>query len=329
VNPLARAAKLMSVLARNRPSQKPQLWEDLPLALRRRLAFEIGRRRDRSWLDRPQVVTLSEIGSGREGAPLKIELVPSEMTNQAMFLYGTFEISETRLVQALLRPGMTFVDVGANIGYYTLMAARLVGSAGVVHAFEPHAPMRHKLEENVGRNGFENVVLHPEALARETGEVAFYATAWDANQGISSILPGAGRTAVRKVPSLTLDDFVAGLGPRPVDLIKMDIEGAEIFAIQGGRHALSRADAPPLIFEAAELAPVAHELHDLGYKIRRLHYTLENGLALPDAEAPLESLFDDYEAANYFAAKDEALFERVVERANTGRSSALRLLGRL
>jgi FkbM family methyltransferase len=329
VNPLARAAELMSALARNRPSQKPQLWEDLPLALRRRLAFEIGRRRDRAWLDRPQVVTLSEVGAGHDGAPLKIELVPSEMTNQAMFLYGTFEISETRLVQSLLRPGMTFVDVGANIGYYTLMAARLVGTAGAVHAFEPHTPMRRKLEENVRRNGFENVVLHPEALARETGEVTFYATAWDANQGISSILPGAGRAAVRKVPSLTLDDFLAGLGPRPVDLIKMDIEGAEIFAIQGGRRALSRADAPPVIFEAAELAPVAQELRDLGYKIRRLHYTLENGLDLPDAEAPLESLFDGYEAANYFAAKDEALFDRVVARANTGRSSALRLLGRL
>ena len=224
---------------------------------------------------------------------------------------------------------MTFVDVGANIGYYTLMAARLVGRAGVVHAFEPHAPMRHKLEENVRRNGFENVVLHPEALARETGEVTFYATAWDANQGISSILPGAGRTAVRKVPSLTLDDFLAGLGPSPVDLIKMDIEGAEIFAIQGGRHALSRADAPPLIFEAAELAPVAHELRDRSDTRSGVYTTRsKTDLDLPDAEAPLESLFDDYEAANYFAAKDEALFERVVERANTGRSSALRLLGR-
>jgi FkbM family methyltransferase len=329
MNPLTRAAKLMSVLARNRPSQKPQLWEDLPLALRRRLAFEIGRRRDRAWLDRPQVVTLSEVGPGHEGAPLKIELIPSEMTNQAMFLYGTFEISETRLVQSLLRPGMTFIDVGANIGYYTLMAARLVGATGAVHSFEPHAPMRRKLEENVRRNGFDNVVLHPEALAQETGEVAFYATAWDANQGISSILPGDGRTAVRKVPSLSLNDFMASLGPRRVDLIKMDIEGAEIFAIQGGRRALARSDAPPLIFEAAELAPVAQELRALGYQIRRLHYTLEKGLDLPDAEAPLESLFDDYEAANYFAAKDEALFDQVVAGANAGRSPALRLLGRI
>ncbi len=67
----------------------------------------------------------------------------------------------------------------------------------------------------------------------------------------------------------------------------------------------------------------------LGYKIRRLHYPLENGLELPDAEAPLRSLFEDYEAPNYFAAKDEGVFSEAVARANAKRSAALRFLGRL
>ena len=91
------------------------------------------------------------------------------MINQAIFLYGTFEISETRLVQAFLRPGMTFLDVGAHIGYYTLIASRLVGDAGRVHSFEPGAATRAHLEANVARNGLGNVEIHAEALAEQTG----------------------------------------------------------------------------------------------------------------------------------------------------------------
>jgi FkbM family methyltransferase len=329
LNPIARAAELLVAVSRNRPSQKPQLWEDLPLALERRLAFELGRRLRPGWLDRAQVVTLSGVGFHDHLPPLRIEVIPREMMNQAIFLYGTFEISETRLVQALLRPGMTFVDVGANVGYYTLIGARLVGATGRVHGFEPNDALRPKLEENIQRNGFRNVVVHPEAVARETGEVEFYASTWDANQGISSILPGSGRAATQKVRSLSLDDFAGSLGGRRVDLIKMDIEGAELLAIEGGRRALGATDAPPLIFEAADLAPVAEALRALGYKIRRLHYTLESGLALPDADAPLRSLFEDYEAPNYFAAKDESVFDDAVAHANANRSPALRLLGRL
>ena len=283
--------RVRGVALRNRPSHKPQLWEDFSLALRRRIEFEVGSRTQDGWLDRRHVIELSQIGFPTVGEPLRIEVVPREMMNRAMFLYGAFEISETRLVQALLGPGMTFVDIGANIGYYTLVAARIVGETGVVHCFEPNPPMRLRLEENIHRNGLRNVVVHPEAVAQFTGEVKFFASTWSANDGISSLLPGSGREEVQRVPSVSLDEFLAGLGKKHVDLVKMDIEGAELLAIEGGRHALGQADAPGLIFEADDLAPVGDALRALGYKIRRLHYTLEHGLELPDADARLESLF--------------------------------------
>ena len=109
----------------------------------------------------------------------------------------------------------------------------------------------------------------------------------------------------------------------------MDIEGAELQVIRGGQRLLGGKDAPPMIFEAHELGPVAEALRPLGYQIRQLHYTLENGLELPDAEAHIESLFAAYEAPNYFAAKDEAVFDEVLTRANSGRSPLFRMLGRL
>jgi FkbM family methyltransferase len=322
-------AKLREVARRNRPSRKPQLWEDFPLALRRRIEFEVSRRVQADWLDRGHVVALSQMGSPLASAPLRIEVVPREMMNRALFLYGAYEISETRLVQALLGPGMTFVDIGANIGYYTLVAARMVGDQGRVHAFEPNRSMRDRLEANIHRNGLRNVVVHPDAVAQSTGQLEFFNSTWDANQGISSLLPGAGREEKQQVPSITLDDFVAGLADRRVDLIKMDIEGAEPLAIEGGRRTLGAADAPGLIFEAADFPRVGDPLRALGFKIRRLHYTLEGGLELPDADAHLESLFESYEAPNYFAAKADAVFDEALSRANAMRSPLLQLIGRI
>jgi len=323
--------RVSDAVRRNRPSRKPQLWEDPLLALRRRVSFEVNRRKNDGWLDRVQVVELSRAGFIDDGlAPPRMAVVPNETINRTLFLYGSFEISETRLIQSLLRPGMRFVDVGANIGYYTVIGARLVGPTGQVHCFEPHTAIRAKLQENIERNDFSNVIVHAEAMAETTGSVDFFASTWDQNQGISSIIPGVGRQeSAATVPSINLDDFVAGLTPARVDLIKMDIEGAELQVISGGRRTLEAADAPAIIFEASELAPIAEALHAFGYRIKRHHYTLARGLELDDPDAAFDDIFRDYEAPNYFAAKDDRVFQAALEAANSARSPGLRLLGRI
>ena len=224
---------------------------------------------------------------------------------------------------------MTFVDVGANIGYYTVIGARLVGPTGRVHAFEPHLGIRAKLRDNIERNGFDNVVVHGDAMAETTGTVAFFASAVDQNQGISSIIPGAGREASAPVPSVSLDDFAERIRPARVDLVKMDIEGAELQVIAGGHRTLAAADAPAIIFEAGDLAPVAAALRAFGYRIKRHHYTLDRGLELLEPDAEFDDIFRAYEAPNYFAAKDERAFEAALRAANAGRSPVLRLLGRI
>jgi FkbM family methyltransferase len=305
------------------------LWEDPLLAVRRRLSFEFNRRRNADWLDQSQVVTLSRSGPGKNGVASRIAVVPREMINQALFLYGSFELSETRLIQAFLRPGMTFLDVGANIGYYTLLASERVGSTGTVHSFEPHAGIRARLHENIRRNGYRNVVVHHEAMAESSGSVPFFVNTFGENQGLSSIVRGAGQHATESVPSINLDDFSARLAPRRVDLIKMDIEGAEPQAIAGGRRLLASPDAPPIIFEAADLEPIADALVPLGYRIMRHHYTLARGLELLDPHSPFDDIFAAYEAPNYVAAKSEAVFDEVLHAANAGRSALLRMIGRI
>jgi FkbM family methyltransferase len=181
----------------------------------------------------------------------------------------------------------------------------------------------------VGRNGYRNVTVHGQAVAATSGSISFYASTVDQNQGISSILPGRGREQALSVPSVTLDEFAAGLGGTRIDVIKMDVEGAEIQVIAGGKRTLDGKHAPAIIFEATELGAVGEALRGAGYHIRRLHYTLAEGLQLPDANVPFDDIFKDYEAPNYFAAKDEALFQTVVARANGARSAVMRLLGRI
>jgi FkbM family methyltransferase len=320
--------RLKTLAARNRPSQKPQLWEDLALGLRRRVELELAQRLDAGWLDRRHVVRLSRVGFEDGAPPLRMTVVPREMMNKSLFLYGTLEISETRIVQALLAPGMCFVDVGANIGYYALLGARIVGPSGAVHAFEPNGEVRTRLVENLELNGLANVVVYDKAVTRRSGTVRFYTSTWVENSGISSILPGAGRSEQgEEVACVSLDDFVATLGPRRIDLLKMDIEGAELEAIEGGRDLLSRADAPAILFEAAKVEPLAQALRGFGYSIRRLDYSLSVGLELIDAGDDHQGIFSSYEAPNYFATKDGAQFAAVVERANARRQPALRLLG--
>jgi FkbM family methyltransferase len=320
--------RLKTLASRNLPSRKPQLWENFPLAVRRRATLELGRRLKSGWLDQPHVVELSEVGLDPALPPLKMEVVPREMMNKALFLYGTFEISETRLVQAFLRPGMTFIDVGANIGYYTLIAARIVGASGSVHAFEPNGEVRARLVHNVHLNNFDQVHVHREAVTGQSGEVRFYVSTWNENSGISSIIPGSALGEPTVVPAVSLDDFVSRLPGQRADLLKMDIEGAELEAIGGGRQLLGSATAPALLFESFEVTRLLPTLEALGYHVRRIHYTLSEGLELRDPRSTQPGLFDAYESPNFFGAKDPAVFDLVLTQVNTRRSSALRLLGR-
>jgi FkbM family methyltransferase len=324
------AERLKTVARRNRPSQKPQLWENLPLALRRRVEFEVSHRLSADWLDRPRLIALSQVGFGDGLAPLRMEVVTRDAMNKSLFLYGTLEISETRLIQSLLQPGMCFVDVGGNIGYHTLIGARIVGPSGVVHTFEPNLVVRSALSANLERNGLKNVVVHGEAVTRQSGSVRFYKSVWSGNSGISSIIPGDGLSDEGEdVPSISLDDFVATLGHRAIDLLKIDVEGAEMDVIEGGRRTLTGTNAPALLFESFEVEPLLDVLGGLGFHVRRLDYTLANGLELRAPGEAIETIFSEYEPPNYFAVKEQGRFDLIVEKANAKRLPAFHLLGRI
>jgi FkbM family methyltransferase len=160
--------------------------------------------------------------------------------------YGLYELTTARLIQRLLRPGGHFVDGGANLGYYSIMAARCVGPTGQVDAFEPEPTNRARLLANIERNRFtDRIRVHDQALSDKAGTATIHFYEDDKhNHGASSLFaePGAA-TRDTDVPTARMDEVLAGCMP---NLIKLDIEGAEPLAI-AGMTGLLETDAPPAV----------------------------------------------------------------------------------
>jgi hypothetical protein len=157
----------------------------------------------------------------------------------------------------------------------------------------------------------------------------FYVSDVQQNSGISSVAYGPG---LRKdpiiVPTLTLNDLYAEHGAA-IDLIKLDIEGGELAAFEGGSDLLGLDNAPALIFEAFNLPPLRQYLKTFGYQVCRIHYSMRNGLELLEPTAAFDNVFEKYESPNYFATKKSSEVNALIERSRARRSIFVRLLARL
>lgn len=143
-----------------------------------------------------------------------------------MMFTHTWEPAETKIFKQYIKKGMTVVDAGAYIGYFSLLASKLVGSRGRVYAFEPSPECLELLHKNIQLNDCKNIQVFAKALTDKTGHIAFYLS--PNNLSGSSIL-GDSRNPRIEVPTITLDEAV---GDRRVDFIKMDIEGGEPKALR-------------------------------------------------------------------------------------------------
>jgi FkbM family methyltransferase len=151
-------------------------------------------------------------------------------------------IGEPRVQKALtdyLRPGMTFYDLGANIGFFSLMAARLVGPAGLVVSFEADPEIAARLQENLTRNQFTHTRVEQKAVWSEPTTVSFERV--DPNtspdRGLGHVSPNGSASGTIAVEAVTLDQYTAS--HPPPDFLKCDVEGAEVVVFQGAKQLLS------------------------------------------------------------------------------------------
>ena len=165
---------------------------------------------------------------------------------------GIYEDFETDLVKKEVRQGDVVIDIGANIGYYTTMFAKLVGNSGKVFAFEPDPTNYELLKKNIDANGFTNVILEQKALSDNHGKMmlnlnnkntAGHHLDFKNENSVNSV----------KVDVLSLDDYFSDKNI-DINFIKMDVEGAESNVIKGMRNILKTSKNLKMIVEYNPLA---------------------------------------------------------------------------
>lgn len=160
-----------------------------------------------------------------------------------------YEPEETSLIKKVLKPSMTFLDLGANWGYFSLLASKCVGSSGKVYAFEPDPLNYRYLVENIRLNRAANIAPIRKAVSNRNGVAEFYLDRDNAGahtlscRNIQTLYKGS-----LKVETTTLDDFVELDNIRP-DFIKMDLQGAEGLVIEGGQRVLKQNPSLMIVME--------------------------------------------------------------------------------
>lgn len=167
--------------------------------------------------------------------------------------FGVWEPDLTAFIRSRLEPGDVFVDVGANIGWFTAVAARRVGDAGGVIAVEASPSMAEALRGTVERNALNGRVRISEcAAAAEPGTLTIYAGPAH-NRGLGTTVAGRGLIAEREVPARPLPEIVGEEDMDRVRLIKIDVEGGEPAVLAGLASAIDRL--PPNAEILLELSP--------------------------------------------------------------------------
>ncbi len=199
--------------------------------------------------------TLFVVDLGKDG--LRIQLTGSDILAPAIYWGGKFEPRIYDFIKSILQPGMTVFDIGANIGQYTLLAAHCVGPKGQVHSFEPASREFSILRSNVILNGFTNVILQNLAVSSYDGE-AVLTTCPEGRGSFNTIGTLTHPFAVElrtwpvRVRCVRLDSYIRDQQLEKVDMIKIDIEGAERDLLLGAQELLSEYMTPLVICEFAD-----------------------------------------------------------------------------
>jgi FkbM family methyltransferase len=173
---------------------------------------------------------------------------PAQRKGFGKFIFAFREYYEPELtyLERVLSPGKIFIDVGANFGVYTLIASKLVGERGGVFAFEPTAQSFAILRQNIALNHFSNVRAFQVALAQARGKSWLYHS-WDPVGNSLGRDPVCGDKG-EEVRTEALDNLLEENGVDRLDVMKVDVEGAEELVLRGAIRSLTRHN-PVVIFE--------------------------------------------------------------------------------
>jgi FkbM family methyltransferase len=179
------------------------------------------------------------------GFSLKLKFNPSNYQGKFLYYRGMYEDAIIKTVCDLLEPGMKFIDIGANIGLYSIITARIVGKAGRVVAFEPQPALIRILRDNIELNGLTNIDVVNCALGSKQGRSELFQVA-EENEGEATLRLRGDEKSVgtpTTVEVRRLTDVLEELDIGSVDMVKIDTEGAELEVLKGFNGWL--AERPP------------------------------------------------------------------------------------
>jgi len=174
-----------------------------------------------------------------EGGRVYLNIKESRM--MLMRALGCYEESKHLAFKQFLHPGATFVDVGCNKGDFTLLASRLVGPQGRVLSFEPHPENCRWIRKSIAKNEYSNISLYEMALSDSNGTAQLHI---GEKSGFHTLLAGQPQRehGIIEVKTRRLDDLLAEIGfDRPINALKIDVEGADMHVLRGARETIARS----------------------------------------------------------------------------------------
>lgn len=176
-----------------------------------------------------------------------LELHIDDWIQENLFFTGKYEETELRFIEKWLKKGNVFLDVGANIGLYTLLASKLVGEDGTVIAFEPFNKNFHSLKKNVLLNNRKNILLENLAVAETSKQIDIFYNDQLSNLGMASSYLSV-NTDSEKIDAVSIDNYFKKHSVKTISFIKIDVEGGEYPVLLGMKETLTE-HSPILLIE--------------------------------------------------------------------------------
>lgn len=234
----------------------------------RRRGMRLARMVDRALPPDPHQRLRARVPGGAE-----ITVNAADKIQACIFYTGVYEPEVTQMLRAELRAGDVFLDVGANVGYFSLLASKLCGLDGAVHAFEPEPTLAARLRHDARKLGAGSapVIVHNVAALARSGRVSLVGPAEAARQLGEGYVEDRDPGDRSALPAVSIDELMPDLR---FDVAKIDVEGAEVQVVQGASQAILRSSPRLLLIEGidANLARFGSSVDELVAEMAALGY---------------------------------------------------------